>query len=597
MLTAEQLRQYFEGGSKHRAYKETVDLYNCINVHADGIVPETLIKTRRPSESEETFEYRKDIYVPKTKNPIGKVISSLSKIRRSPDWSIKYDKGAFPASIIAEETLEEYCEKKYPGSTSITNWLFSVGLKNYCVDANAVVAIFPINPEAAALNEYYRPMAFIFNSSQVVFYEEGADYAILQSSECSSLTDANVVGKVYYYLTRTEYSKWEQSSTGFTLTQNITHNFNELPAFKFPAQFKKQKENTIIQESRLSLMLPSLDEAAREYSDLQASVVQHMFPLMWYVENKECKGCGGTGKIIENNSPANCKNCGGSGKIKFSPYAHVAISPAKLGEQQVPVPGVGFVQRDVEIMKLQDERVEKHLYQALAAINMQFLDQTPLNISGEAKQVDREELNNFVYSIAEDLVRCLDKIYHWINEWRYSVIIPDKTKRKAMLPKIAVPEQFDLLPADYLMDDISKAKSAKANSLLVATMEQDYAVKKFYNNPEIASLIKAAYDLDPLPGMSVDEKMSLISNKGITQQDFVISSYIVPFIKRALDEDKGFLSKPMKEQQKKISAYADEKIKVVDEAEKMKRQLLLDQQQVLANNGGEPNNQQDPQNN
>jgi hypothetical protein len=595
-LTPEQLQQFFEGTVKHRAYNDTVKVYEKMRVHADGEIPEDLIKKRRPSESETTFEYRKEIYVPITKNPIGKVIRSLSKIRRSPDWSVKYSEKV-PARIVDGETLEDYCEDNYPGHKSVTNWAFSVLLKNNAIDANAVVAVLPVNPKAGE-TEYYKPMATIFNSNQVLFYEEGAEYAILQSSERSSLTPFDpkndlLPGKVFYVVTTTEYFKFEQDSkNNYQQTQYLAHNKGELPVFKIRAEFYKQKENTIINESRLRDMLTHLDEGAREYSDLQASVVQHMHPLFWYYQSKACQTCNGVGKIATPQGMGSCTVCSGSGKVKFSPYAHLEVDPPKIGETAIPFSQpAGYINRDVEIMKLQDERVDRHLYKALAAINMQFLDQTPLNISGEAKQVDREELNNFVYSIAEDLVWTMDRVYYWINEWRYGTIVSDKKERKAMLPKIAVPEQFDLLPADYLMDGISKAKTAKVNPILVAAMEEDYSTKAFYNNPELSALIGAYYELDPLPGLSSDEKMSLLQNKGITQEDYVTSSYIVSFVKRAIAEDDKFFSKKLADKQKIIAGYAGEKIKANDKAEQLKQEMLLEQQQALAN---DPANQNQP---
>lgn len=593
-LTPDQLRMFFIGQSRHRAYKDTVDLMNQIKTHADGIVPIKLINERRPSESETTLAYRKQIYVPKTKNPIGKVLSSLTKIRRSPDWSISYDAKAIPSSIVKEETLEAYCEENYPANASLTNWVFSVLLKNQCVDANSVVAVFPLNWEAAKTNEYFKPLAMVFNSDQVFYYEEGAEYAILKSHERSSLTpyqvDKQLVpGWVYYVITTTEFFKYEQTETGgFQSTIAVKHNKGELPVFKVRAQFLTQKENTIIQESRISGMVPSLDEAAREYSDLQASIVQHMHPLFWYYQSKACQSCNGTGKVITGTpgTASTCNVCTGSGKIKFSPYAHLEVDAPKIGEQATPAPPAGYIGRDVEIMKLQDERVKGHLFDALASINMQFLDQTPLNISGDAKNVDREELNNFVYSIAEDLVATMDKIYYWINEWRYSVVVPDRNKRLLMLPKVIVPQNFDLLPSDYLIDEITKGKNAKANPFIVTTLEREYAVKKFYNNPELAQYINLYYELDPLQGLEVADKESLLMNKVVTQEDLVISSYLAHFIKRALIEDDAFVQKSFEDKMKLMAKYAGEKIDVNDEAAKMKQDLLV--QQAAAFNPGQP---------
>jgi len=200
---------------------------------------------------------------------------------------------------------------------------------------------------------------------------------------------------------------------------------------------------------------------------------------------------------------------------------------------------------------------------------MQFLDQTPLNISGEAKAVDREELNNFVYNFAEDLVASIDKSIYWINEWRYSYIIPDKKEREAMLPDIPVPQNFDLLPANYLIDEITNARKNSVNPFMLATLEQQLAAKKFYNDPELAETIKLFFELDPLSGMTIDEKTTLISNKGITQEDFVISSYVPQFIRRALKDDPAFCTNSYDDQMAVLKKYAAEKIKANDVAAQM----------------------------
>lgn len=587
VISLEELQLYFTGQKKHKCYVDTKTLYDVLKTHADGLLPTKLIEERRPSEGDEVLEYRKKIYVPMTKNPIGKVLTSLSKIRRSPDWSIKYDTKKFPSRIVEEERPDKYTEDQYPEHDSVTNWVFSHLLKNYCIDANAVVLVMPNNIGAEKVNEYYKPVATVFNSDQVLFYEDDGEYAILQSTDASDLikddgTTSYQTGKVFIVVTKIGYYRFEESKEGsFSLTRELIHNKGKLPVFKIKAPFLKQKDNSTIQESRLSPMLWALDEAAREYSDLQASKVQHMFPLFWYFQNKECNKCNGIGKTTEENGSKECTSCGGSGKVKFSPYAHLELTPASLAQQAVPAPPAGYVQRDVEIIKHQDSSIDKLIYKSLASINMQFLDQTPLNISGEAKSIDKDELNNFVHSIAEDLVAVMDKIYWWIIEWRYAVIVPDQKARFAMLPKIAVPEKFDILPADYMMDEIGKAKTSKVNPLLVATMEQDYANKKFYNNPDLASLIDCYYELDPLPGYSVDEKMSLLQNKGCTQEDFVISNYITSFVRRAKSEHQDFLAKNFSEKMVIIKSYADEKIKASDKAEQAKQELLKEQQQAF----------------
>jgi hypothetical protein len=420
-LADDLLKLYFNGNKVHRTFNESLLIYQKLKTHADGLIPGKLIKERRPSETAEIQTYRQKIYVPKTKNPIAKVIKSLGKIRRSSDWSIKYDEKAVPSQIVEGESLQDYCETNFPEHTSLTNWAFSHLLKNKCIDANCVIAVLPLNPLAGS-QEYYRPMPIIFNSDQVIFYEDGAEYAVLRSTDKSSLwdyentvdytrntntdldIDANVwinqPGRVYYLITTTEYQKWEESTQGeFSLTQHLIHNKGKLPVFKNKNPFLKQKENSTIQESHLDSMVASLDEAAREYSDLQAAKVQGMYPLLWFLNQRQCKTCSGLGKLPSASGDKPCSDCEGTGKVKFSPYAHIEVDPVKYTEKGFPFSApAGYVPRDVEIIKLMEDSVKDHLYDSLASVNMQFLDQVPLECFRKGKgQYDRDELNNFVY--------------------------------------------------------------------------------------------------------------------------------------------------------------------------------------------------------
>src|SRR5690606_24926172 len=119
------------------------------------------------------------------------------------------------------------------------------------------------------------------------------------------------------------------------------------------------------------------------------------------------------------------------------------------------------------------------------ALNMQFLDETPLNESGKAKEVDRDELNNFVYSVAEDLVRIADRVNQNSVEYRYKTVLPIKSKREKLVPEIPVPEKFDLLSSNYLVTEIKEIRDAKVNPIMASELEIELAAKTFYNNPMV----------------------------------------------------------------------------------------------------------------
>ena len=82
----------------------TVKLYEDLKVHAFEEFPEKLIRERRPHEPADVFKYRCMIYESVTADPISSVnLQELGKIRRSTDWSIKYNSDSVPPQIIPAE--------------------------------------------------------------------------------------------------------------------------------------------------------------------------------------------------------------------------------------------------------------------------------------------------------------------------------------------------------------------------------------------------------------------------------------------------------------------------------------------------------------
>ena len=558
MLSTAEISKVLTGGLKHPNYDETVELAEKLRIHANGEYPKDIIDERRPHEDPEIKAYREKIYQPITKKTVTKVITSLGKIRRSSDWIIKYKPELVPSSVTDSETLEKYSEYKYPSYGSVTNWIFSELLKRYLIDANAINASIPLYLPTNK-SEYIKPVGKIFDSSQVWWFRPEID-AVLLSSEKVYYGETNIEGQVFYYIDTENIVRYEQGEGGYSIAWEFKHNFGRLPAFKVGGQYLKEANNDVIYESRIASMVPSLDEAAREYSDLQAEIVQHIHSEKYGYTNAECPECMGKGSVMKNEEWHQCSKCNGVGSIRdVSPYGMTLINAAKVGEMQLPNPPFGYIQKQTEIAMLQDTRVKSHLRDALSAINMEFLAETPLDQSGIAKEVDRDELNTFVNLIAEDLVAIMDKNYYFNNEYRYSLVVPLREKRELMLPQIPVPEKYDLLSASMIISDLEVARRANVNPLLIQEIEIEYARKKFNVNPERAYMLQAVYTLDPLSAITEDEKMTRLSNGGITELAYIISSNIVSFVQRAVFE-KGvdFFGVKLNEQKALMEQYANE---------------------------------------
>lgn len=584
-VTPDVIENYAKRRAKNISFDETVALYEALRVHADGDMPKNIIEDRRPSESERIKEYREKIYVPITEPVISKVITSLSKIRRSSDWSISYNNDNVPAIVSGreDETLQKYCEENYPYFKSVTNWAFSVLLKDLLIDANAVEAIWPINMFDVSATDYKKPFTFIFHSDQVLDYKMD-DYAVLLSCDLYTYVDSEGAtysdGKIIYYVDSRYIHKWVQVERAGRMSLQFAyeHGLGYAPIRRLGGVFFRGMGDIFIYKSRIQSMVPRLDEAARIYSDLQAEIVQHVHSDKWVFSQTECRHCKGSGLMSKGQDKCSCDQCNGVGYIQTSPYSNLVLRPQNNleGGSTIPAPPAGYIQKtDVALMVDRiGALVNEQIRSALSAVNMEFLADTPLNQSGMAKEVDKDELNNFVNSVAEDMVAVMDWSYMVINDYRYIDSVPNKLIRSKMVPTIAVPERFDLLSSSFLLAEITQVIKSGISPVILNQMQIDYANKKFYTNTAIREELSTVFELDPFPNATEDDKMTRLSNNGITLEDYIISGNIQQFVRRAMLENKGFMSADIVGRKAIISKYAQEVITINTAKDSISKSLM-----------------------
>lgn len=93
---------------------------------------------------------------------------------------------------------------------------------------------------------------------------------------------------------------------------------------------------------------------------------------------------------------------------------------------------------------------------------------------------------------------------------------------------------------------------------MLTAFEEDYAAKRFATNPQIRTQLQLLFKLDPLPNVSEEDKMVMLSNGGISKESYIISSNIGEFIQRAIDEDENFVDWETEQQKEKLKEYAAE---------------------------------------
>jgi len=590
------VKHYIKGTRRHAAYLESVDIQHHLSFHIDGFKPEwlkgfskplqnlatqlglpshenhyfdRLIAVRRPGETEKVLAHRKKIYASITKEPTGKVINSLNKIVRSDDWKIDYS----DSETISQkgENLEDYCEKNYPGFGSVTNWVYTFALKKMLSDPNGFMVVlplqFPLDEEGNTVvesNEFLKPFANYVPSEDVLFYEPGVMIAY-RSNQVKEIVGAkSVIRTVPIFRIVSTEGVWEafekNDKREFTLIQRMSYDM-ELPVVVNGGLIDKFVNNILLYQSFLNPMLPRLDESAREYSDMQAEVLLHIHSVLAVVQGENCAQCKGTGKVLKNGKPVVCGDCKGRGALKQDPYDQIVVRVRDADKQQIPFPPAQYITKSTDIVKIQNERIDAHIFKSLSSINMEFLAETPLNQSGKAKEVDKEELNNFVFSVAFHLVKnIMNPIYRIISDFRYAELVKDQAKRNELLPLIQVPEHFDLLTENALIEQIGKAQEAKVDATIIQEMQIDYVNKKFRDSPKVRDQLIVSLAMNPFPTSSSEEIIEMEMNRDITKEDAVTSIYATYFVEKAVEADDTFLSKTFEEQLEIIRKMTDEKI-------------------------------------
>lgn len=608
---------YWQGKKKHKNYANALDVYQHLSFHFDGYFrrPWTvqvmegqqlpselpnpyfmrLIDQNRPSESVVIKDYRRDQYRPMTKVVCSKVVNCLKKIIKSSDWKISYEDSKTPPGLPENDTLYKYCEKNFPKDDSIENWAYKNLVKWLLIDPNALICVMPLSWEVEE-NEYLRPYPHIIKCKDVLEYKEG-EYCVFMSPYKTEMVDATGTkrdGKIMMVVTPDSYYECRQTFNDedpFEIIEH-PHNIGEMPAWIMGGESKSPDYQSPYFDSFVNGMLPALDAAAVDSSDLQAEKVLHLYSLMWAYQTQQCNQCQGMGNVLANGKQSVCPTCEGRGVMPFSPFRVFEINannPGLRPDANLPTPPIGYVEKDTKIVELMMNIIRSELDDALAAVNMEHLRDRPVNESGVSKAYDAEETNNFVYSIAYHLVQeLLVPIYYFVNELRYMTVIPNKETRKQQLPHINVPERYDFLIQSNADDNLVKITSDSngVSKDIKDAAEMIYAHAKFQDQPDIINRLTLTHLHDPLPGYTTDQVQALVSSGLVDKIDGVLSIYLPNFVSVILakepDDKEKFMALDYDKQHAEFLEMAQEKMDALDASKQIMQQAGMGQPQVDA---------------
>ena len=540
--------------------------YEQFKVYSDDDYPHKLIDENRPNEHDIVKEYRKKTYQPVFSEVFDRVLNSLNKIQRADGFMLKYPDQSEFSKISQDEKLNIYLTKHFTASKSLFNWAFQVGLKQNVIDVNGVIIIW--NDEVVSETEYTKPTPYIINSDKIIYSYEGKSVVYKDDD------DKNV----YYSIDKESWNKYKRDykTNKWILVEQSFHNLGIFPGFTIGGVVEEEEELGREYQSVFRAMLPWLNVATIEFSDLRAEITQHIHSTVWIYQDQQCPTCNGNGWLMRENERVPCTNskCSG-GQIPTSPYETLRVRPAKtvMGEAPAPTPPMGYVQKQPEIAELQDKRINEMRYRALAAVNMQFLETPPANQSGVAKAYDRDETNNTFYAVAVNLGLMMENIAFLVAKWRYGSLYSDADLRR-MCPICIVPNTFDVMGSETIVQEIKNAKDSTLNDAVLSEMELEFIKKRFPNDIQMQNKLRTAFELDPATGKTDEQKALLVSSRLMSKLDAIISTYIFDFVDRALAENKDFMGLSKASKYAVLEEYATEKLKNIEVKDKLIETIL-----------------------
>lgn len=535
----------------HKYYDKTVDHAKRMGVHVNGDSPDDLLKINRPNEPENVRKYRLDVYKPVTKSLCDKVVNTVARILNPRLYRIEFKDR--PARIKEGEGIETYLSEDYPYYISLMHYISEVALPKMFADPNGILVIWPENIEIPE-TEYFKPIPIFYPSCDVVKFKED-EYYVIHKDKKVIIID-KISRKVY-----------KEDGNEIVLVDEYVHGLGSPPCFRMGGLIKGD-EQPYYYLSFISGILPHWDKVVTMTSDLDGSIVNHLYPERWEYQTS-CNTCSGSGNITkdianpveggDSKVEIKCSICSGSGMVtNRSPFGALTINHDSLNpDAPIPTPPADYIVKDIEPIRELKLTIKDEEQKGYSSINMEILNKVGENQSGVAKTIDRQDLDSFLMKVSNHIFNYLIPNIIWFTaEWRYKNVLEPKTLIE-YLPEIHAPRDFSILSLNELMEEYKQARGAKVSAFYTRTLEEEIVNSKFSNNEEKRKEQLAIIRLNPFPGKSEDDLLTALSQGTIKKTDWIKTNYIELLVKQAMIEKDDFLDMNLIEKNQFLNEIID----------------------------------------
>ncbi len=489
--------------------------YKDITVHTQRKSPGELLTKRRPTESKETYEYRVANFEHLTNNIFNRAVERLQELLTESN-----------ASVSVSENLTQYIEELKIDNLKFWQWMNSKVIRRMIDDPNGLIVWWPDGEGITDASSSVEVKPLLILSKKIRHWRK--DFVSWKSEEINKITLQNgttVDGEVYYLVDETYYYKYVQIQAGgiskYQLQPYYKHGLGKMPLITLGGdQITDEKTDELVYTSFFYGAVPPANEAIKNYSDHQASVITSAHPIR-EMESTTCthQGCE-SGKIREAGKGMNqwktCPSCKGTGLARpLSPYG-VLLRPKNKsinGDEAVRTDAIKYHVLPPANLEYQEKHWRNFLADAEKALNLLRVESAQ---SGLAKEIDREGTKAMIDKIGFHFYNHIVKqSLEFISKLRF---INQNASVTLVLPKSFKPKT----EAD-LAEEVTMLKEKGAPSFLIQ-MATHHLIKERYSSDKVA-LKMAEYLLayDPLFPYTEDEKGMMLANGAVERDQYSFS--------------------------------------------------------------------------
>ena len=493
--------------------------HSAMITHTQGVIPEDLIRTRRPYEDKVIQEYRIKNFRPITKSATNRALNNIQRIFSKASVDVEWD-----------FRLEELLTSREFEGCDFLSFFNKFVIRRMIEDPNGVLLWWADYPGAD--NIPVTPEPFLIASSDILRFDDDVFVCLSPEKSDVYVLDGNKKrtersGNVYFVATAWGYYRISQygrkSEEKYELIWGYPHQLDMIPAIVLGGEEITKKDRITKQEmswyaSYFSSFVPFADEALHQFSDHQAIMVTSAYPIK-EMERQKCpaRDCN-KGRIQdpETRELRTCSVCDGRGSIvPSSPYGVLLrAEKTRLDEgSSSDVPVLRYISPDVSIVEYSGKHWTHLLDLAEKALNLLFIEEAQ---SGIAKDIDREDkiamLDRIGYQVFMVLMKGSLEIIHGLLKGDKDEIV------------INLPATFIVRSEQSLIEEISKLSGGGVMPIYAASAMVELMRKRFPGDPDIAIATEVLAVADPAFGYSQEDKMKLSAMGAFTDEQMQVSA-------------------------------------------------------------------------